>query len=121
VEAVEVVRFGRRVVGVAAKAGPLLAEDEELLAKLQRLMFQTQMEEYTVRAHARPEYLKLRRQHDCRTRTTRALFGTMVVGYPADQHLPCSKTVVFVDLSCARFVQRLPDRCTPEQKARAVR
>jgi hypothetical protein len=45
------------------------AEGKDLLAELQRLVLQTQMEEYVMCARVCRERLTLRRQRDCRTRT----------------------------------------------------
>ena len=48
VETIEVAQFERRVVGLTAEEiGLSLDEAKQVLAGLQRLMLQTQMEEYT--------------------------------------------------------------------------
>ncbi len=115
VETIEVARFERRVVGLTAEeVGLSLAEGKKLLSELQRLMLQTQMEEYTVCARVCPECLKLRRQRDCRTRTIQTLFGTVMGDAPRISICPCSNTMGFVDLSFSPLAQLLPDRCTPE-------
>ena len=115
VETIEVARFKRRVVGLTAEeVGLSLVEGKEVLAELQRLMLQTQMEEYAVCKQVCPECLKLRRQRDCRTRTIQTLFGTVVVDAPRISICPCSNTMGFVDLSFSPLAHLLPDRCTPE-------
>ena len=115
VETIEVAHFERRVVGLTAEeAGLSLVEGKALLAELQRLMLQTQTEEYAVCARVCPECLKLRRQRDCRTRTIQTLFGTVVADAPRISICPCSNTMGFVDLSFSPLAQLLPDRCIPE-------
>lgn len=70
VETIEVGRLKRRVVGLTAdEVGLTLAEGKDLLSELQRLVLQTQMEEYVMCARVCRECLTLRRQRDCRTRT----------------------------------------------------
>ena len=113
VETIEVARFKRRVVGLTAEeVGLSLVEGKEILAELQRLMLQTQMEEYAVCKRVCPECLKVRRQRDCRTRTIQTLFGTVVVDAPRISICPCSNTMGFVDLSFSPLAHLLPDRCT---------
>jgi VIT family len=51
-------------------------------ARDQRLVLQTQMEEYTMCARVCSECLTLRRQRDCRTRIIQTLFGTVEVDAP---------------------------------------
>lgn len=115
VETIEGVCFKRRVVGLAAEeVGLSLVEGKEILAELQRLMLQTQMEEYAVCKRVCPECLKLRRQRDCRTRTVQTLFGTVVVDARRISICPCSNTMGFVDLSFSPLAALLLDRCTPE-------
>jgi hypothetical protein len=49
VETIEVARLKRRVVGLTAEeVGLTLAEGKDLLSELQRLVLQTQMEEYAM-------------------------------------------------------------------------
>ncbi|HEX3990556.1 MAG TPA: ISKra4 family transposase, partial [Acetobacteraceae bacterium] len=49
VEIIEVGRLKRRVVGLTGdEVGLTLAEGKDLLSELQRLVLQTQMEEYTM-------------------------------------------------------------------------
>src|ERR1700742_932421 len=80
VETIEVGRLKRRFAGLTAgEVGLTLAEGKDLLSELQRLVLQTQMEEYTMCARVCPECLTLRRQRDCRTRTLQTLFGTVEV------------------------------------------
>ncbi len=70
VETIEVGRLERRVIGLTAdEVGLTLAEGKDLLSELQRLVLQTQMEEYVMCARVCRECLTLRRQRDCRTRT----------------------------------------------------
>jgi hypothetical protein len=105
----------RRVVSLTAdEVGLTLAEGKDLLSGLQRLMLQTQMEEYTTCARVCTECLTLRRQRDCRTRTLQTLFGTVEVDPPRISVCSCSNEMGFVDLSFSPLAQLLPDRCTPE-------
>jgi hypothetical protein len=115
VETIEVGRLKRRVVDLTAdEIGLTLAEGKELLSELQRLVLQTQMEEYTMCARVCRECLTIRRQRDCRTRTIQTLFGTVKVDAPRISVCPCSNEMGFVDLSFSPLAQLLPDRCTPE-------
>jgi hypothetical protein len=115
VETIEVGRLKRRVVGLTAdEVGLTLAEGKDLLSELQRLVLQTQMEEYTMCARVCSECLTLRRRRDCRTRTIQTLFGTVEVDAPRISVCPCSNEMGFVDLSFSPLGQLLPDRCTPE-------
>ena len=115
VETIEVASFKRRVVGLTAdEIGLSLEEAKQVLAELQRLVLQTQMEEYTFCARVCPACLKMRRQRDCRTRTIQTLFGTVTVKAPRISICPCSNTRGFVDLSFSSLTDLLPDRCTPE-------
>ena len=115
VETIEVASFKRRVVGLTAEEiGLSLEEAKRVLAELQRLVLQTQMEEYTFCARVCPVCLKMRRQRDCRTRTIQTLFGTVTVEAPRISICPCSNTLGFVDLSFSSLADLLPDRCTPE-------
>ena len=115
VETIEVARFKRRVVGLTAEEiGLSLEEAKQVLAELQRLVLQTQMEEYTFCARVCPACLKMRRQRDGRTRTIQTLFGTVTVEAPRISICPCSNTMGFVDLSFSSLADLLPDRCTPE-------
>lgn len=115
VESIEVAHIKRRVVGLTAEEiGLSLDEAKQVLAELQRLVLQTQMEEYTYCARICPTCLKMRRQRDCRTRTIQTLFGTVTVGAPRISICPCSNAMGFVDLSFASLAELLPDRCTPE-------
>jgi hypothetical protein len=115
VETIEVGRLKRRVVGLTAdEVGLTLAEGKDLLSELQRLVLQTQMEEYTMCARVCQECLTMRRQRDCRTRTIQTLFGTVKVDAPRISICPCSNEMGFVDLSFSPLVQLFPDRCTPE-------
>jgi hypothetical protein len=115
VETIEVGRLKRRVVGLTAdEIGLTLAEGKNLLSELQRLVLQTQMEEYTMCARVCRECLTMRRQRDCRTRTIQTLFGTVKVDAPRISVCPCSNKMGFVDLSFSPLAQLLPDRCTPE-------
>jgi hypothetical protein len=76
-------RLKRRVVGVTAdEIGLTLAEGKDLLSELQRLVLQTQMEEYTMCARVCRECLTMCRHRDCRTRTIQTLFGTVKVDAP---------------------------------------
>src|SRR5580698_1749960 len=115
VETIEVGRLERRVIGLTAdEVGLTLAEGKDLLSELQRLVLQTQMEEYTMCARVCAECLTLRRQRDCRTRIIQTLFGTVKVDAPRISLCPCSNEMGFVDLSFSPLAQLLPDRCTPE-------
>ncbi len=115
VETIEVAHFKRRVVGLTAEEiGLSLDEAKQVLAELQRLVLQTQMEEYTYCARVCPACLKVRRQRDCRTRTIQTLFGTVTVDAPRINICPCSNAIGFVDLSFSSLAELLPDRCTPE-------
>jgi hypothetical protein len=115
VETIEVAHVKRRVVGLTTEEiGLSLEEAKQVLAELQRLVLQTQMEEYTFCARVCPACLKLRRQRDCRTRTIQTLFGTVRVEAPRISICPCSNTMGFVDLSFSPLADLLPDRCTPE-------
>lgn len=115
VETIEVARFQRRVVGLTAEEiGLSLEEAKQVLADLQRLVLQTQMEEYTHCARVCPVCLKMRRRRDRRTRTIQTLFGTVTVEAPRISICPCSNTRRFVDLSFSSLTDSLPDRCTPE-------
>ena len=115
VETIEVARFKRPVVGLTAEEiGLSLEEAKRILAELQRLVLQTQMEEYTFCARVCPACLKMRRQRDGRTRTIQTLFGTVTVDAPRISICPCSNTMGFVDLSFSSLADLLPDRCTPE-------
>jgi hypothetical protein len=115
VEAIEVARLKRRVLGLTAdEVGLTLAKGKDFLSELQRLVLQTQMEEYVMCARVCRECLTLRRQRDCRTRTIQTLFGTVEVDAPRISICPCSNEIGFVDLSFSPLVQLLPDRCTPE-------
>lgn len=115
VETIEVGRLKRRVVGLTAdEVGLTLAEGKDLLSELQRLVLQTQMEEYVMCARVCRECLTLRRQRDCRTRTIQTLFGTVEVDAPRISICPCSNEMGFVDLSFSPLAQLFPDRCTPE-------
>ena len=70
VETIEVGRLERRVVGLTAdEVGLTLTEGKDLLSELQRLVLQTQMEEYVMCARVCRDCLTVRRQRDCRTRT----------------------------------------------------
>ena len=115
VETIEVGHLQRRVVGLTAEeVGLTLAEGKELLSELQRLVLQTQMEEYVMCARVCPECLTLRRRRDCRTRTLQTLFGTVELDAPRISICPCSNEMGFVDLSFSPLAQLLPDRCTSE-------
>jgi hypothetical protein len=115
VETIEVGHFKRHVIGLTAdEIGLSLEEAKQVLAELQRLVVQTQMEEYTFCARVCPTCLKMRRQRDCRTRTIQTLFGTVTVQAPRISICPCSNTMGFVDLSFSSLADLLPDRCTPE-------
>ena len=115
VETIEVGRLERRVIGLTAdEVGLTLAEGKDLLSELQRLVLQTQMEEYVMCARVCRECLTLRRQRDCRTRTLQTLFGTVEVDAPRISICPCSNEMGFVDLSFSPLAQLLPDRCTLE-------
>jgi hypothetical protein len=88
VETIEVARFERRVVGLTAEEiGLSLDEAKQVLAAVQRLVLQTQMEEYTYCARVCPACLKMRRQRDLshanHTDTVRDSDGEGT----ADQHL----------------------------------
>lgn len=94
VESIEVAHIKRRVVGLTAEEiGLSLDEAKQVLAELQRLVLQTQMEEYTYCTRICPTCLKMRRQRDCRTRTIQTLFGTVTVGAPRISVCPCSNTM----------------------------
>ena len=84
------------------------------LAELQRLVLQTQMEEYTFCARVCRACFKVRRQRDGRTRTIQTLFGTVTVDAPRISICRCSNTMGFVDLSFWFSSDLFPDRCTPE-------
>src|ERR1700722_3440014 len=115
VETIEVGRLDRRVIGLTAdEVGLTLAEGKDLLSELQRLVLQTQIEEYVMCARVCRECLTLRRQRDCRTRTLQTLFGTVEVDAPRISICACSNEMGFVDLSFSPLAQLLPDRCTPE-------
>ena len=115
VETIEVAHFKRRVVGLTAEeVGLSLEEAKQVLTELQRLVLQTQMEEYTFCARVCPACLKMRRQRDRRTRTIQTLFGTVTVEAPRISICPCSNTMGFVDLSFSSLADLLPDRCTPK-------
>jgi hypothetical protein len=115
VETIELASFKRRVVGLTAEEiGRTLEEAKQILAELQRLVLQTQMEEYAYCARVCPACLKMRRQRDSRTRTIQTLFGTVTVEAPRISICPCSNTRGFVDLSFSSLADFLPDRCTPE-------
>jgi hypothetical protein len=115
VETIEVAHIKRRVVGLTAdEIGLSLEEAKQVLAELQRVVLQTQMEEYTLCARVCPACLKMRRQRDCRTRTIQTLFGRVTVDAPRISLCPCSNTMGFVDLSFSSLADLLPDRCTPE-------
>jgi len=115
VETIEVGRLDRHVIGLTAdEVGLTLAEGKDLLSELQRLVLQTQMEEYVICARVCRECLTLRRQRDCRTRTLQTLFGTVEVDAPRISICPCSNEMGFVDLSFSPLADLLPDRCTPE-------
>src|ERR1700733_13481352 len=115
VEAIEVGRLQRRVLGLTAdEVGLTLAEGKDLLSELQRLVLRTQMEEYVMCARVCRECLTLRRQRGCRTRTLQTLFGTVEVDAPRISICPCSNEMGFVDLSFSPLAELLPDRCTPE-------
>lgn len=115
VETIEVAHFKRRVVGLTAEEiGLSLEEAKQVLGELQRLMLQTQMEEYTFCTRICPLCLKMRSQRDCRTRTIQTLFGTVTVEAPRISICPCSNTMGFVGLSVSSLADLLPERCTPE-------
>jgi hypothetical protein len=110
VETIEVGRLKRRVAGLTAgEVGLTLAEGKDLLSELQRLVLQTQMEEYSMCARVCPECLTLRRQRDRRTRTIQTLFGTVEVDAPRISVCPCSNEMGLVDLSFSPFAPLLPD------------
>ena len=76
VETIEVGHFKRHVIGLTAdEIGLSLEEAKQVLAELQRLVVQDQMEEYTLCARVCPACLTMRRQRDCRTRTIQTLLG----------------------------------------------
>ncbi len=76
VETIEVGRLERRVIGLTAdEVGLTLAEGKGLLSEVQRLVLQTQMEEYVMCARVCRECRALRRQRDGRTRTLQTLFA----------------------------------------------
>jgi hypothetical protein len=107
-ETIEVGRLKRRIVGLTAdEVGLTLAEGKDLLSELQRLVFQTQTEEYIMCARVCRECLTLRRQRDCRTRTIQALFGTVEVDSPRISVCPCLNEMGFVDLSSSPLAQLL--------------
>ena len=115
VETIEVGRLKRRVVGLTTdEVGLTLAVGKDLLSELQRLVLQTQMEEYAMCARVCRECLTLRRQRDGRTRTIQTLLGTVQVHVPRISICSCSNEMGFVDLSFSPLTQLLPDRCTPE-------
>jgi hypothetical protein len=115
VETIEVSRLKRRLVGLTAdEVGLTLAEGKDLLSELQRLVLQTQMEEYVMCARVCRACLTLRRRRDRRTRTIQTLFGTVEVDAPRISICPCSNEMGFVDLSFSPLAQLFPDRCTPE-------
>jgi len=114
-ETIEVGRIKRWTVGLTAEdLGLSLSEGKEILSELQRLVLQTQMEEFALCARVCPDCLKLRRQRDCRTRTIQTLFSTVKVDAPRISICPCMNTLKFVDLSFSPLAHILPDRCTPE-------
>jgi hypothetical protein len=91
IETIEVAHFKRRVVGLTAEeTGMSLEEAKQVLAEPQRLMLQTQMEEYTYCARICPGCLKMGRQRNCRTWTIQTLFGTVAVEAPRISICPCS-------------------------------
>ena len=115
VKTIEVGRIKRRVMGLMAEdLGLSLSEGKEILSELQRLVLQTQMQEFALCARVCPDCLKLRRQRDCRTRTIQTLFGTVKVDAPRISICPCMNTMKFADLSFSPLAHILPDRCTPE-------
>src|SRR6202046_570814 len=115
VETIEVGRLDRHVIGLTAdEVGLTLAEGKVLLSELQRLVLQTQMEEYVMCARVCRECLTLRLRRDRRTRTIQTLFGTVEVDAPRISICPCSNEMGFVDLSFSPLAQLFPDRCTPE-------
>lgn len=115
VETIEVARLERRVVGLMAEeVGLSLAEAKDILAELQRLILQTQMEEYATCGRICPGCPTPRRRRDRRTRTIQTLFGTVTVGAPRIGVCPCQDTMGFKDLSIPPLAELLPDRCTPE-------
>jgi hypothetical protein len=115
VKTIELAHSNRRVVGLTAEQiGLSLDEAKRVLAELQHLVLQTQMEEYTFCAHVCPVCFKMRRQRDCRTRTIQTPFGTVRVAAPRISICPCSNSRGFVDLSFSSLTDLLPDRWTPE-------
>jgi hypothetical protein len=115
VETIEVGKIRRRVVGLTAEeVGLTLAEGNDLLGELDRLVLQTQMEEYTTCARVCPGCMKLRRQRDGRTRKVQMLFGTITVDAPRIGVCPCMNTWGFEDVSLSPLAELLPERCTPE-------
>jgi hypothetical protein len=112
VETIEAAHFRRSVVGLTAEEiGLSLDEAKQVLADLQRLVVQTQTEEYTYCTRVCPACLKMRRQRDCRTWATQTLFGPVTFDAPRISICPCSNTIGFVDLSFSSLADLLPDRC----------
>ncbi len=115
VETIEVSHFRRRVVGLTAEEiGLSLGEARQMLAELQRLVLQPQMEEYTYCARVCPACLRMHRQRDWCKRTIQTLCGTVTGEAPRISICPCSNAMGFVDLSFSPLAGLLPDRCAPE-------
>ena len=116
VETIEIFHFKRRVVGLTAEEISLsLEESKRILAELQRIVLQTQMEEYTFCARVCPVCLRMRRQRDCRTRTIQTLFGTVTVEAPRISICPCSNRG-FVDMSSRRLPTCSPTAARPSSE-----
>jgi hypothetical protein len=100
VEAIEAGGLKRRVAGLTADEIILTgAKGKDVLSEPQRLVCQTQLEEYTTCARVCPEWLTPRRQGNGHTRTVQTLFGTVEAGAPRISVCPYANEMGFVDLS----------------------
>ena len=117
VETIDVGRLEQRIVGLTAEGiGLTLAEGEELLGELARLILQTQMEEFTRCGRVCHDCMKRRRPRDSRARKIQTLFRTVVVDAPQISACPCQNDWGFVDVSQSPLTEILPDRRTPEPR-----
>ena len=113
----------RRSLGdlTADGVGLSLAEAKALLAELQQRLVQSQIDEYVTCARVCPDYLKLRRLRDQRTRTLQTLFGTVKVAAPRIRLCTCADTLGMIDLSLSPLSDLLPDHCIGGTAAAAGR
>ena len=96
--------------------GLLLEDGHAMLAQIQKVAIEAQMEEISARCRPCPCCGKVRPIHDYRTRTLETLFGRMLVKAPRIKPCQCQVALHPKSSPLSPLSHLLPDRATPEMK-----